>query len=341
MIKITSETINGNIRSLKEVADDYYVVLKKHHNKISSIRSAISSELNPNTPQSQRDFLQYIHNEKNLKEIIISPPEKLKEIIDQFNNDFGELFYSNNKETDFGKIIKKIFNYDGFRKSLKAHWLAKELKKIKACPYCNSQFTMSLAAMKNVSKGKILYQFDHYFPKSRYPYLSIALFNLIPSCAVCNNSKSSTDFTLNNHVHPYCESFHKLSKFTVKGKTVAKYIFSDMKDHSKIDISLVPRDPHDNANNDKIMNHDEIFSLEAIYKNHTDIVGELYLKAYIYNATYKKQLMSLPGGNGANLFTDDEEFNNFIVGNYSNEKDILKRPLSKLSIDIAEELELI
>ena len=34
------------------------------------------------------------------------------------------------------------------------------------------------------------FEIDHFFPKSRYPYLALSLFNLIPVCHYCNMMKS-------------------------------------------------------------------------------------------------------------------------------------------------------
>ena len=65
-----------------------------------------------------------------------------------------------------------------------AYWLQSQLS-VKVCPYCNRMYTTTLYGKKRVRPD-----FDHFYPQSRYPYLAVSLFNLIPSCNVCNRAKS-------------------------------------------------------------------------------------------------------------------------------------------------------
>lgn len=76
---------------------------------------------------------------------------------------------------------------------------------INACVYCNSQHTLSidkqiyceLGKKTNTFKWVAKYQVDHYLSQSDYPYLSICLFNLYPTCATCNNNKSNNPVNFN------------------------------------------------------------------------------------------------------------------------------------------------
>ncbi|MFK4985705.1 hypothetical protein ACI4B7_28170, partial [Klebsiella pneumoniae] len=79
-------------------------------------------------------------------------------------------------------------------------WLARQLN-LKCCPYCNAQYTI----IANSDAGKTIakFQFDHFFSKDKFPYLSISLYNLIPSCANCNITKSKKPLNLKDHYHPY------------------------------------------------------------------------------------------------------------------------------------------
>lgn len=65
-----------------------------------------------------------------------------------------------------------------------AYWLQSQLN-VKVCPYCNRMYTTTLYGKKRIRPD-----FDHFYPQSRYPYLAVSLFNLIPSCNVCNRAKS-------------------------------------------------------------------------------------------------------------------------------------------------------
>lgn len=64
-----------------------------------------------------------------------------------------------------------------------AYWLQNQLG-VKVCPYCNRMYATTL-----YGKRRTRPDFDHFYPQSRYPYLTVSLFNLIPSCNVCNKAK--------------------------------------------------------------------------------------------------------------------------------------------------------
>lgn len=55
---------------------------------------------------------------------------------------------------------------------------------LKTCVYCNSQAA-------ECGAGKLFYQFDHFMPQSKYPYLGTCFFNLQPSDSSCNGHKSN------------------------------------------------------------------------------------------------------------------------------------------------------
>lgn len=147
------------------------------------------------------------------KRYVLAKPFEIQSYADRIHNDirYANLFYVNSASTDFTKAINEILNYDGFRDAVtKGIWLAKTLN-IKTCPYCNSQYTL---VVKQGETKKAKFQFDHFFPKSRYPIFSLSLYNLIPSCASCNLSKKETDFNLTDFVHPYVDSF--ATEFKIK-----------------------------------------------------------------------------------------------------------------------------
>jgi len=83
-----------------------------------------------------------------------------------------------------------------------AYWLQQQLH-MGVCPFCNRIPTSTPYT------GTVRASFDHFFPKSVYPYLAISLFNLIPICDVCNNNKSDDAevFEASSIIYPYDESF--------------------------------------------------------------------------------------------------------------------------------------
>ena len=94
-----------------------------------------------------------------------------------------------------------------------------------------------------------------------------------------------------------------------------------------------------NKNKEKVVNsHIETFNIQNLYNEHKDIVLELIQKAQIYNESYIDELYQKYEGT---LFKNREDVLRHITGGYIEDKDINKRPLSKLIKDISEELDLI
>ncbi len=58
---------------------------------------------------------------------------------------------------------------------------------VRVCPYCNRSYVFTL------DNGEARPQYDHYFPKSSYPYLAISMYNLVPCCSICNSAKGSAE----------------------------------------------------------------------------------------------------------------------------------------------------
>ena len=83
--------------------------------------------------------------------------------------------------------------------------------------------------------------------------------------------------------------------------------------------------------NTKYSKNNEYFQHQELYQNHKDIVIELILKEINYPKSYIQELIK-------NGFGTEEEIYRFIFSNYLSIDDLHKRPLSKLTRDIVEEL---
>ena len=80
-----------------------------------------------------------------------------------------------------------------------------------------------------------------------------------------------------------------------------------------------------------------LFHIEGIYKTQLDLIEELIIKSQVYNPSYLKSLKN----NFGKLNLHPELFKRMLVGNYTEDYEIHKRPMSKIVMDIAKELELI
>ena len=207
-------------------------------------------------------------------------------------------------------------------------WAYEYLKIIECnvCPYCNRMYTFTVD-----KKNKSRPEFDHYFPKSIYPYLAITIFNLIPSCSLCNKGKSDVNKLNCNQseiLYPFEESFEdedKKIRFEIYSETI-DYLYG-----KNDDIQIILRSQIDNDRNKGIINkYNENLKISNLYSMHTDYVKEMIKKDIIYNDSMIDELLE----EYSDIFSSDEEINSLIYGNYIEEKDYNKRPLAKFTHDL-------
>lgn len=249
----------------------------------------------------------------SLKEVITAKPEKLHEIA---------MTYKGDTTFDFMKNEYKKFTVKADDDTYDAYTLAQSLN-VTVCPYCNRNYTFTVKS-KN---GSTRPQFDHFYDKATYPILALSFYNLIPSCPTCNSStKGRKQFSLKTHIHPYVEGFDGKARFALHVKDSSFYY-----DEKGFDVKL-------GSNDTKAQKNIDDFALEEIYKNHKDIVLELIQKSYMYNESYIEELMQNYKGT---LFKNREDLLRLVFGGYICDEDLHKRPLSKLTKDILEQLELL
>lgn len=252
--------------------------------------------------------------------------------------------------------LKEIFNYEKFRDNKteiiydKYIWnrhMLITMMGINVCPYCNRQFISSYVD-KNIIKttGDL----DHFYNQDRYPFLALSLYNFIPSCQICNSRfKIADNFYLKPHIYPYTEEFGRAAKFVTSfytdKDTRRKENMDDLKEADRYDISYllgnsdnfkIEIEPEHSKSDikDKIENSIKTFRIEELYNFHKDYVREVIKKAIIYNESRIDELYT----QYPELFSSREEVLQTVVSNYICIDDLGKRPLAKLTRDIAEEL---
>ncbi len=260
------------------------------------------------------ECLQYLSNENEIKNLLSANVEQLKLYIDFFAKEF---YTSVEKNSSLNKILRdEIFEQEynnwGGRKTYGAYSFVKSLG-LESCPYCNRNYTFVVDS-KN---GKLRPEIDHFYPKSIYPFLAMSFYNLIPSCSICNHTKS--DEVKESLENPY-EINATSYTFTYRPTTV--------------NFSVVEKEKY-NFDNFQIALHGnqaniELFKLEELYKQHKDIVLELLIKKAYYPQSYIEELSKFG-------FSKDEVYR-YLFSNYNKDEDLHKRPLSKLIKDISIEL---
>lgn len=265
------------------------------------------------------------NNFKMLRQIVTSAPSEMEQRvmpeIEQLRHSCGFSWTKARR-----KEVITTLGYPLIRKNY-TNWLVDRLG-IKACPYCGTQYILGFSSQK---EKKVLCELDHFFPKEEYPYLCISFYNLVPSCSPCNRLKSSGGTSLASYPHPYIDDLNMMFTFKTNPAGVIRSIIAQRKN---IPITLEPM----GTNTRKIDNYLKRFRLAEVYPNHSDVAEEIYWKKYVYNKSRKKELTKLFKGK---LGLTQKEIDRFIIGNYTADEDLLKRPLAKLTKDIAREIKLI
>ena len=221
------------------------------------------------------------------------------------------------------KEIKNAFDYAGHRQKEKFMNHFKKLN-IKSCPFCNNNYVYFYKTGAN--KYNTIATLEHYYPKSKYPHLSLSFFNLIPSCNTCNSKfKGSDKIHVGNIIHPYYEDFSKKANFSVSVTSLG--IEKDI----ELNINLKSSDKRCKTSIDR-------FQLDKIYTTHNDIAKEIWNKSQVYNDSRIDELYK---SFYKELGYSKENVKDMVFGNYLNNDDINKTNHSKLTQDILEQFDII
>ena len=187
-------------------------------------------------------------------------------------------------------LLEKIFNYDSFAIQ-KGGWclgeLALELNHIiRICPYCNAEtvYAYKITKAKRLKYTILKSAFDHYFPKVRYPFLSVSLYNLIPACTRCNTGFKGYSYEdLLKMAHPYSEkeNMHQGMKFRVIPKNFKAFMFIEANDIDQIILSERSESFREGVSWERMFHLNETYT--ALYK---DIAADIMLKLLCYPKAY-------------------------------------------------------
>ncbi|WP_308992759.1 hypothetical protein QLS71_016150 [Mariniflexile litorale] len=237
-----------------------------------------------------------------------------------------------NSEFSFHEKVVHAMRYEDLRSKEFPDYLLNS--NLKTCVYCNAQSTLVIEKKfydkkkRKVKQVLAKLQLDHYYPKSKYPFLCTSFFNLYPTCANCNLAKGSKLALF--ELYTTTDDLD-LFNFKIDDKSIINYYTKPDLKHIKIDLESTTGDI------DLLKNHNELFQIEAIYESHKDIAEELMLKAKANPQTYRTMLEK----SYSKLFPDPTIIDRLLVGNYTKPEELGKRPMSKYTQDIARQLKLI
>ena len=176
------------------------------------------------------------------------------------------------KKKKFWELIVDAMHYEKIVRPIMIPII--EAMGIRTCVYCNMQYALTI----DHSKG--LYELDHRFPKSKYPYLCTTFYNLQPCCPTCNHGKNTAtaDFGLyttdSNELHP----FHLLAKPHL-------YLRERRFNPQYINIHLIPSDVHNLTNCQLAKTHEKDFMIDSTYAAVKDVAEETIWRCKAYDDT--------------------------------------------------------
>lgn len=263
---------------------------------------------------------------ENYEILAIGLPSKLREYIELVKSRFPLVFIMLEEtmklENDtYNNKLLVIFGYDSFVKIY--NYNAKDMTKwstyhyvfmmdVRVCPYCNRQYITPIYK----KRGKVRADLDHFYPKSKYPYLSMSIHNLVPACKFCNSSlKGKKEFSPDD-INPFEYSYDDYFKFSV--------------DPDDFSIKITKT----TSSNKAITNYLEMFKILDLYQYHSNQAEELVRKRMIYTQPYIDGILK----ENSELFKSEEELLELIVGYVKDSSQINNEALLKLRRDIAEQL---
>ena len=264
-------------------------------------------------------YIKHKLNNYNLEDIICGDFSTLLNITKEIGTHYSSK----------SNIIKQFFNYDksSSKLKLKTSSFQPEISKffqesleLHTCYYCNIDF---INTFKKDNKTKNAFTLDHVLEKAQYPFLSLSLHNLLPSCSTCNTKVKDSKILF--EVSPTNKNFD--FDETVKFKTFV--INLDLKIEKEQDFYIKLIETYSN----KYDKYIEGLNLNNRYDYHKYKVLEMIKKRREYPDTRIKELSNLTN-------KTVEEVKQDLFGIYLS-KNLHKRPLSKLIKDISEELDLI
>jgi hypothetical protein len=308
MIKIQN-TIGRNI----EAICDYH---------FTSLKPVILQRLGQvKLRKRQQEFIK-----NNLEEIIKAKPDDLLSINRAYVKFCGAKGYGSITNVKYN--LNRVFDYQNFSFKWTPGYNAYELTKrlgFNTCPYCNRGFIYTVEG----SKEKIVRpDIDHFHAKNEYPLLGLSFYNLIPSCLVCNRTLKGKR-KVQSCLNPYEDGFGNALIFN--------YFIKDVGSGKGFNNNYTIFFKENELTKRKVIRCNQnvdLFRLKEIYEqSHGNEIAEIIKKHEISSGKYLQMVSNMFPKLGT-----VEELYNIAFNNYYLEEDFDKRPLSKLTKDIFDQL---
>lgn len=258
--------------------------------------------------------------EKEVEKLLLANRKELENYISMFKS-----YDAKEKESDY--LLDHVFKYKNYANRNIAYSISHKMN-VTVCPYCNRQYIFTVAP----SKGKVRPQFDHFFPKKQYPYLALSLYNMIPSCSICNMAKSSLNTYTTPVLYPFDEEVGYTASFEIHIKEKGNYVkvMQGLSNEFVIDLDTSRAKKETEINNQM-----EKLHLNKLYNKHTEYVMNIIKSKYVNTPERINEIRKM----FPQLFHSNDEVKNMLYMTDLRKESWGKRPLSKLTHDIDTQLE--
>lgn len=236
-------------------------------------------------------------------------------------------------------VIKDAFNYAYLIKNHKNDLTTLILLlNVNVCPYCGRSFTTTV--IKDGRSYIRTCQIDHFYPQSKYPWLALSLWNMIPSCGFCNNQKSANEKPI---LYPYQDEIGDMYRFQTHPVKSLDYLVGAIGSEEDFSVSLDPvikrsDPPNLSKYEEQIENEIEMFKINELYSTHNYFVANIFRQRYIFGTPYIDDLVSSFQNN---LFYTREDVRAMMYLRRIDAESIGTYPLDKLTRDIDHEIDLL
>ena len=308
MIKISKICDKNKKKFYDDVKKSYLKLLnkiKKNEKKIYNIenRNKIIDYFYEDDKICENKVIEVITGDRKVLEKVIKEIgvlEKNKD--DKKLHDEFESIYNNFTNREFGRTWGKKIG-------------------VEICPYCNRSFIYT------TPKKGTRPQYDHYYPKSKYPYLALSMYNLIPCCPVCNNAKNAEDtFDNKSLLYPFEEEYGYDIFFEIETDEQLCYLGLS----NDFNIKIKSKENVEEDLKQKVQNSSKILHIEELYNLHNDYVSKLLRSKYIFTDEYCQSLLDTY----PDWFFDMNEVKNQLYFNSLQKEEWGDQILSKLTYDI-------
>jgi len=299
------------------IAIEFYKVKAKKESvkefRINNLKNRNTNKLE----KIQQWCEKYLHDvdgvSYDFNDVIEAEPAILLRIKKHLDETYGDDLYLIMKELPFtnDKCYIETSLYTNMKKGAKK--ILFEKLNTRVCPYCNRNYVFSNEKIRTC-------ELDHFIPKRKYPIFASSFYNLIPTCSYCNKRKHEKEFYFYPHNHKKTTDETLKFSYTILGPNY----LSDLNDIG-LELVIIDSEYKEQA---------ETLNLQELYETHKDIVQEILIKKEIFSEKYINGLYK----EFKNIFSTEQDLREIIYGTPLNANEYGKKPLSKLTKDILDEI---